>query len=255
MLENAFQNGKAFIPFITLGDPNLAISKEVIFALNAAGADIIELGIPFSDPVAEGAVIASASKRALDNGVNIAKIFELLAQIQGKITAKLAIMTYANVVFSNANFLREAGNLGVKGLILPDVPFEEKGEFDGACKKCGIDLISFIAPTSSEARIAHIARESRGFLYCVSALGVTGMRNNFSANLESMAKIVRENSQTPLAVGFGIHSPSQAREMARFADGVIIGSAIVKICADSGKNAARNVEKFAREVKAAIREV
>ncbi len=251
-ISSAFAKGKAFIPFITCGDPDLATTAACVRAMQDAGADLIELGIPFSDPTAEGPVIQEANERALAAGCTTDKIFDMVRNLRKDVTVPLVFMTYANVVFSYGSdeFLSRCAEIGIDGLILPDVPFEEKEDFAPICQKYGIDLISMIAPTS-ENRIAMIAREATGFIYVVSSLGVTGMRSSITTDIPSLVKIVRENTSTPCAVGFGISTPEQAAKMAGDSDGAIVGSAIVKIIATHGTNAAGPVGDFVREMAAA----
>ena len=252
-LKKAFENKKAFIPFITCGDPDLEVTEKLVLAMEAAGADIIELGIPFSDPTAEGPVIQAASQRALSGGVTTDKIFDMVARLRERTQIPMVFMTYANVVFSygTERFVETSAKLGMDGLILPDVPFEEKEEFDGVCRACGIDLISLIAPTSNE-RISMIAREARGFVYCVSSLGVTGERRQITTDIGKMTALVKAQQDIPCAVGFGISTPEQAAEMARCCDGVIVGSAIVRLCGKYGKECVPYVADYVRQMKAAL---
>ncbi len=253
-IREAFAAGKAFIPFITCGDPSLAVTEELVYAMEEAGADLIELGIPFSDPTAEGPVIQSANERALAGGVTTDKIFEMVSRIREKTSIPLLFMTYANVVFSygTERFVRTASEIGMNGLILPDVPFEEKEEFDTVCKKYGIELVSLIAPTS-HARIAKVAAEAGGFVYCVSSLGVTGVRTSITTDVGAMIKLVKQAKDIPCAVGFGISTPEQAKAMAAKADGVIVGSAIVKLCKQYGEECVPYVKEYVREMKDSIR--
>lgn len=257
-IKNAFANGKAFIPFITCGDPDLDTTKEIIRAMAANGADLIELGIPFSDPTAEGPVIQGANLRALKGGVTTDKIFDMVRKLRQDashpVTLPMVFMTYANVIFSyNADkFISTCAEVEIDGLILPDLPFEEKGEFDDICQKYGVDLVSLIAPTS-ENRIAMIAKEAKGFIYIVSSLGVTGVRNEINTDIASLVKLVRENSSVPCAVGFGISTPEQAVKMAGISDGAIVGSAIIKLVAQYGKDAAGPVGEYVKKMKEALR--
>lgn len=252
-ITQAFTKGKAFIPFITCGDPSLEITERLVYAMEEAGADLIELGIPFSDPTAEGPLIQAASLRALSGGVTTDRIFDMVKKIRTRASVPLVFMTYANVVFSYGieRFCRRASQAGADGLILPDVPFEEKAEFDQLCKKYGMDLISLIAPTSHE-RIAKIAGEAEGFVYCVSSLGVTGMRSEITTDIGAMVSLVKKTKDVPCAVGFGISTPEQARVMAEKADGVIVGSAIVKLCEAYGENCISPVEEYVRRMKNAV---
>ena len=252
-IYRAFENGKAFIAFITCGDPDLETTAAAVRAAAANGADLIELGIPFSDPTAEGPVIQGANIRALQGGVTTDKIFDLVRELRRDVTIPLVFMTYANVVFSYGaeRFLSACRDIGIDGLILPDVPYEEKEEFLPQCRQYGIDLISLIAPTSHN-RVAMIARESEGFLYIVSSLGVTGTREEIRTDLASIVEVVRQNTQIPCAIGFGISTPEQARQMAGLSDGVIMGSAIIKILEKYGTQAPPYIGEYVKSMKEAI---
>lgn len=253
-IKNAFTNGKAFIPFITCGYPNLEVTAACVRAAVENGADLIELGIPFSDPTAEGVVIQDANLKALQGGVTTEKIFEFVKNLRQEISIPLIFMTYANVVFGYGaeKFLSTCEKIGIDGIILPDVPFEEKNEFAPLCRKYNVNLISMIAPTS-ENRIAKIASEAEGFLYIVSSLGVTGTRSEITTDLAPMIKIVRENTKIPCAIGFGISNPEQAKNMSKLADGVIVGSAIIKIISKYGEDATPHVGAFVKSIKDAIK--
>ena len=253
-ITEAFAKGKAFIPFITCGDPSLEITEQLVYAMEEAGADLIELGIPFSDPTAEGPVIQEANVRALSGGVTTDKVFDMVAKIRQKTAIPMVFMTYANVAFSygTEHFIKKA-EVGMDGLILPDVPFEEKEEFDTVCKQYGLDLISLIAPTSHE-RITQIAKEANGFVYCVSSLGVTGTRTQITTDIGGMVKLVKAVKDIPCAVGFGISTPEQAKKMAAQSDGAIVGSAIVKLCAAHGENCVPYVKEYVKSMKDAVRE-
>lgn len=252
-IAEAFKARKAFIPFITCGDPDLETTKKILMAAADNGADLIELGIPFSDPTAEGPVIQGANLRALEGGVTTDKIFDMVREIRKDIKQPLVFMTYANVVFSygTERFLATCEEIGMDGLILPDIPFEEKADFDGVCKAHGIDLISLIAPTSAN-RIGMIAKEANGFVYVVSSLGVTGTRSEITTDIDSIVKVIRENTDVPCAIGFGISTPEQAKTMAEKADGAIIGSAIIKIMAKYGKEAPEHVAEYVRSIREAL---
>lgn len=253
-INKAFANGKAFIPFITCGDPDLQTTAEVVKAAADNGADLIELGIPFSDPTAEGPVIQEANIRALSGGVTTDKIFDFVRDIRKEVTIPMVFMTYANVVFSYGaeKFISTCKEIGIDGLILPDLPYEEKDEFLPVCQKYGVDLVSLIAPTSAN-RISMIAKEAEGFLYIVSSLGVTGTRSEIKTDLASIVKIVRENTNIPCAIGFGISTPEQAKKMSDIADGAIVGSAIIKIIEKYGKNSPKYVGEYVKSMKDAIR--
>ncbi|NLJ76837.1 MAG: tryptophan synthase subunit alpha [Peptococcaceae bacterium] len=252
-IKEAFGRGKAFIPFLTCGDPDLETTLELCKAIEDAGADLIELGIPFSDPIAEGPVIQKASLRALSGGVTTDKIFDLVNKVRKTVRLPLLFMTYANVVFSygTERFVKTATEIGIDGLILPDVPFEEKGDFGHICKMCGLDLISFIAPTSHE-RISIIAQEAAGFIYCISSLGVTGVRDKINPDIDKMIGLVRKSTTVPTAIGFGVSTQEQAAKLAEKSDGVIVGSAIVKLIERYGRDAVPYVFNYAKKMKLAI---
>ena len=249
-IASAFANGKAFIPFITCGDPDLETTAACVREMVRNGADLIELGIPFSDPTAEGPVIQGANLRALSGGVTTDRIFRMVRELREDISIPMVFMTYANVVFSygTERFLSACAQLGIDGLILPDLPFEEKEEFLPICQEYGVDLISLIAPTSA-GRIARIAREAEGFIYLVSSLGVTGMRSEITTDLASIVKVIRENTDVPCAIGFGISTPEQARTMAGYADGAIVGSAIIRLIAQYRRQAPAKVGEFVKSMK------
>ncbi len=253
-IGKAFENGKAFIPFITCGDPDLETTAAAVRAAVKNGADLIELGIPFSDPTAEGPVIQAANLRALSGGVKTDMVFDLVRELRTDVTVPMVFMTYANVVFSYGaeKFISTCAEAGIDGLILPDIPYEEKDEFLPVCRKYGVDLISLIAPTS-ENRIGMIAREAEGFIYLVSSLGVTGTRTEFSTDLDSIVGIIRENTSIPVAIGFGISTPEQAKKMADVSDGAIVGSAIIKLLAKYGTEAPAYIGSYVKEMKDAVR--
>ena len=253
-IAKAFKNGKAFIAFLTCGDPDLKTTAAAVRAAVQNGADLIELGIPFSDPTAEGPVIQGANLRALQGGVTTDKIFDFVRELRKDVTVPMVFMTYANVVFSYGaeKFISTCRDIGMDGLILPDLPFEEKEEFLPLCHQYGVDLISLIAPTSAN-RIAMIAKEAEGFLYLVSSLGVTGTRSEIKTDLASIVEVVRENTDVPCAIGFGISTPEQAKQMADLSDGAIVGSAIVKILAQYGKDAPKYVGEYVKSMKDALR--
>ncbi|MBQ2633131.1 MAG: tryptophan synthase subunit alpha [Oscillospiraceae bacterium] len=253
-IRNAFVAGKAFIAFVTCGDPDLNTTAAVVRAAVENGADLIELGIPFSDPTAEGPVIQGANLRALCGGVTTDRIFDFVKALRRDVKVPMVFMTYSNVVFSYGadRFISNCHEIGIDGLILPDLPFEEKDEFLPLCKQYGVDLISLIAPTS-ENRIAKIAKEAEGFLYLVSSLGVTGTRTEITTDLASIVKVVRENTDIPCAIGFGISTPEQAAKMAGLSDGAIVGSAIIKLLEKYGKDAPTYVGAYVKSMKAAMR--
>ena len=253
-IHHAFEHGKAFIAFLTCGDPDLETTASAVRAAAGAGADLIELGIPFSDPTAEGPVIQGANLRALKGGVTTDKVFALVKELRKDVTIPLVFMTYANVVYSYGaeRFLANCAEAGVDGLILPDLPFEEKEEFAPACRARGLSFVSLIAPTSAN-RVAMIAKEAEGFLYIVSSLGVTGERSKITTDIAAMVKLVRENTSIPCAVGFGISTPEQAGQMAALSDGAIVGSAIVRLIAEGAEDAPERVCAYVRAMKEGMR--
>ena len=253
-IKKAFENGKAFIAFITCGDPDLETTAAAVRAAAENGADLIELGIPFSDPTAEGPVIQGANIRALKGGVTTDRIFDFVKELRRDVTVPMVFMTYANVVFSYGaeKFISACKDIGIDGLILPDLPFEEKMEFQPICQTYDVALIPLIAPTS-ENRIAMIAKEAEGFLYIVSSLGVTGARSEIKTDLASIVKVVRENTNIPCAIGFGISTPEQAKKMADISDGAIVGSAIVKLLEKHGKEAPKYIGQYVKSMKDALK--
>lgn len=253
-IYKAFENKKAFIPFVTGGDPDLETTKNLLIAMEKAGADLIEIGIPFSDPIAEGPVIQEASQRALAAGCTTDKLFDMVKEARQRVKIPMVFMTYINPVYTygKERFMKRCVECGIDGIIVPDLPYEEKEELSGVCESYGIDLISLIAPTSHE-RIAMIAKEAEGFVYCVSSLGVTGMRTSITTDIGAMVKLVKAQKDIPCAVGFGISTPEQAKKMADQSDGAIVGSAIVKLCDAYGKDCVPKVKAYVKEMKDAIR--
>lgn len=253
-IAKAFEGGKAFIAFITGGDPDLETTEKLVLAMAEAGADLIEIGIPFSDPVAEGIVIQDADERALKAGCTSDKLFELVMRLRKKTEVPLLFMTYLNPVFTYGKdrFLTRCAECGIDGIIVPDLPFEEKAELADICADHGVDLISMIAPTS-EDRVAKIAREAQGFIYCVSSLGVTGVRREITTDISKIVEKVREVTPVPCAIGFGISTPEQAAQMAQLSDGVIVGSAIVKLVAEYGRASVEPVSAYVRQMKKALK--
>ena len=255
-IGNAFKNGKAFIPFVTGGDPSLDVTEQLIYAMTEAGADLIEIGVPFSDPVAEGVVIQDANERALAAGCTTDKLFDLVAKVRKTVEIPIVFLTYVNPIYTYGKeaFLKKCREGGLDGLIVPDLPYEEKGEILPECEKYGVDLISLVAPTSHE-RVKLIAREAQGFLYCVSSLGVTGVRSEIRTDIGEMVSLAKSVSGVPCAVGFGISTPEQAKKMAEVSDGAIVGSAIVKIVAEHGADAVPYVADYVKRMKEAVREI
>ena len=251
-------NGKAFIAFVTAGDPSIEVTEELVCAMAEEGVDLVELGIPFSDPTAEGPVIQEANLRALSRGVTTDDVFDMVARVRERgCDVPLVFMTYANVVFSygTERFAAREREVGMQGIILPDVPFEEKAEFAEPFAAEGLELVSLIAPTSAE-RISEIAADASGFVYCVSSLGVTGVRSEITTDIGAMVELVREaNPDVPCAVGFGISTPAQAARMAALSDGAITGSAIIKVIAEHGASCVEPVRAYVREMAAAVHAV
>lgn len=253
-IKNAFERGKAFIGFVTAGDPDLEVSEKIMLSMTKAGCDLIEIGIPFSDPIAEGPVIQEANIRSLSQGTTTDKVFDLTKKVSAQVDIPLVYMTYLNVLFKYGydKFLQKAKNAGISGVIIPDLPYEEKEELQSVAVNYDIDVISLIAPTS-EDRIKMIASEAKGFVYTVSSLGVTGTRSEIKTDLESITKAIKEVTDTPVAIGFGINTPEQAKKYSHIADGVIVGSAIVKIIAEHGINSPEKVYDYVKSMKDAIR--
>jgi tryptophan synthase alpha chain len=252
-ISSAFDGKKGLVTFITGGDPDIETTKKLIFAMEEAGADVIEIGIPFSDPIAEGIVIQQASERALAGGCTTDKLFDMVKEVRKKTNMPLLFMTYVNPIFTYGKdrFMSKCKENGIDGIIVPDLPFEEKNELEDDCHRHDICLISMIAPTSGE-RTKKIAAEAKGFLYCVSSLGVTGVRSEINTNIAELIQNVKKISSVPCAVGFGISTPEQARNMAAISDGVIVGSAIVRLIAEFGKESTGPVKQFVKELKNSI---
>lgn len=252
-IKKAFENKKAFIGFVTAGDPDLQVSEQIMLNMAKGGCDLIEIGIPFSDPIAEGPVIQEANLRSLSQGTTTDKVFDLTKKVSAQTDIPLVYMTYLNVLFKYGydRFLQKAKDAGISGVIIPDLPYEEKDEVQSVAEHYGIDVISLIAPTS-EDRIKMIAKDARGFVYTVSSLGVTGTREEIKTDLESITKAIREVTDTPVAIGFGINTPEQAKKYSHIADGIIVGSAIVKIVAEYGQNAPIKVYEYVKSMKDAI---
>ena len=252
-VSDAFKNGKAFIAFVTGGDPDLETTQKLIIEMEKNGADIIEVGIPFSDPIAEGPVIQKADLRALQGGCTTDKLFDAIKEIKDQVNIPLVFMTYVNVIYryGTEKFMKRCVECGIAGVIAPDCPYEERDELAPYCKEAGVDLIPLIAPTS-EDRITKIAKTAEGFVYVVSSLGVTGIRQNITTDLGAMTKLVKEATNVPCAIGFGIAKPEQAKNVCQYADGAIVGSAIVKIVAKYGKDSVPYVGEYVKEMKSAI---
>ncbi|MDP3791047.1 MAG: tryptophan synthase subunit alpha [Candidatus Omnitrophota bacterium] len=248
---------KAFIAYVTAGDPNLSATKSIVLALEGAGVDIIELGIPFSDPLADGPTIQAASHRALLKGATLRKIFSLVGILRKATDIPIVFMTYYNPVlrYGIEHFVKSCKKAGVDGVIIPDLPFEEARDLTAFSKIAGIATIFLAAPTSTRARIGGIAKNSSGFVYYVSLTGVTGARSRLPAEVTSKVKLIKSVTKKPVAVGFGVSTVRQAREVSKFSDGVIVGSAIVKIIENNQKNnkaLLSKVSSFAKTLAKAI---
>lgn len=252
-IQQAFDHGKAFIPFITGGDPNLETTKRLIIAMEKAGADLIEIGLPFSDPIAEGIVIQEANERALAAGCTTDRLFDMVKEVRKTVKVPLVFLTYINPIFTygKEKFMGRCVECGIDGLIVPDLPYEEKGEIREICDQYHVELVSMIAPTS-KARIRMIAKEAKGFIYVVSSLGVTGVRSEIKTNIAEMTDMIREVTDTPCAIGFGISKPEQAAKMAAVSDGAIVGSAIVRMVAQHGEDSVPVVAEYVKNMKEAV---
>lgn len=253
-ISDAFSKGKAFIGFITAGDPDLDTTKEIILQMEQAGCDLVEIGIPFSDPIAEGPVIQNANIRALKNKVTTDDVFAAVNDIKDTVHIPMVFMTYLNVLFKYGydRFLQNAANAGICGVIIPDLPYEEKDELQSVAKNYGVQVVSLIAPTSEE-RIKTIAADAEGFVYTVSSLGVTGVRSEIKTDLESITAAIKAATDVPVAIGFGINTPEQAKHYSSIADGVIVGSAIVKIIEKYGKDSPEKVFDYVKSMKDAMK--
>lgn len=249
-IQEAFRDKKAFITYLMAGDPDLAMSAEYILAAQEAGADLIEIGIPFSDPIAEGEVIQAASTRALAAGMRLDGVFDMVESIRDKMRVPMVFMTYLNPVFVYGydRFFTRCADIGICGIIVPDLPFEEQGEAKEIARKYGIEIVTLVAPTSGK-RTAEIVREAEGFVYLVSSMGVTGVRREIQTDLPAIVAEIRKATDTPVAIGFGISTPEQAQRYMSVADGVIVGSAIVRIIGQYGRNAKEAVYEFIKRMK------
>lgn len=249
-ISKALEKGRALIPFIVCGDPDLETTRQLVYAMEAAGADMIELGIPFSDPTAEETVLQEANIRALRNRITTDDIFQMVQKLKETVKIPLVFMTYANVIFSYGaeRFMSRCREVGIEGLILPDIPFEEREEFRDICNRYEIELIAMLAPAPAE-RVKMIAREAKGFLYCVSSHGVTENREQLMADIQNMVTMARTQQDIPCAVDCGITASEQAKDIIKHADAVIAGSAIVKLCGSYGTECVVHVSRFVKEVK------
>jgi tryptophan synthase alpha chain len=253
-IKNAFADGKALIAFLTAGDPTPEDSVRFVLAMEKAGADLIEIGVPFSDPVADGPVIMAADQRALAGGINLKSVLDEVQEIRKTSDIPLVLLTYFNPIFvyGAERFFEDCRKAGADGVIIPDLPFEEQGDVRPYADRCGVDMIQLVAPTSKE-RIQRIARAASGFIYVVSSMGVTGMRDGMQGDLKETLRQIRQVSNVPAAVGFGIHTEEQAALFASEADGVITGSAVVDIIARHGKSADDELSDYIKKMKKAVR--
>lgn len=254
-LSAIFKNHKAFIPFVVADDPDFDTTVANIVALTEGGADIVEVGIPFSDPIADGGVIQAADLRAFDAGVRTQTVFEIVAAARKQTDVPIVFLTYLNIVFKYGYdaFCQKCQALGVSGLVIPDMPYESRDDIVPTADKYGIDIIPLIAPTSGH-RVEKIAKAASGFIYVVSSLGITGERNEFFNGLKDLVAEIKSYTDVPTAIGFGVHTPEQAKDMAEIADGVIIGSAIVDIVAQKKQAAPEAVEAFTKSIRSAVDE-
>lgn len=244
----------AFIPFITAGDPSIEVTRDLILELDRAGSSVIEIGIPFSDPVADGETIQRANRRALEKGIHLKQVFEMVGDRREEVEAPLVFLIYANMIYHYGieHFFRSCKANGVDGIVVPDMPMEELSEYEAIAKQHDVHMIRLIAPTSKE-RIQQIARDAKGFIYCVSSMGVTGVRAELGANLEGLTEMIREVTELPICIGFGIATKEQAKALSRYADGVIIGSAIVRQVEEYGEHSPRFIRQFAEEILVSIK--
>ncbi|KRL01823.1 tryptophan synthase subunit alpha [Liquorilactobacillus capillatus] len=252
-ISDAFKNKKAFIGFTVACDPDFEKSVDYVKTLAAAGTDLVEIGVPFSDPIADGPVIQEAGLRAFKSGVSTKRVFEMVAKIREESSVPLVLLVYLNNVFKYgyAKFFATCQDLKIGGVIIPDLPVEERAEVAVFAKNSGCSLIPLVAPTSG-TRIKKIVTDADGFVYAVSSLGVTGARNKIATNLQKMITDIKQFTDTPVAVGFGIHSPEQAAQISQVADGVIVGSAIVKIIAQEGRHADKKLTDYVHAMKTAL---
>ena len=251
-IKEAFQNKKAFIAYLMAGDPDLETSAEYILTAQEAGADLIEIGIPFSDPIAEGEVIQASSARAINAGTRLDGVFTMVSSIKSKMKIPMLFMTYLNpaFVYGYDKFFSRCADIGISGIIIPDLPFEEQGEAKEVAKKYEVEVVTLVAPTSKE-RTAEIARNAEGFIYLVSSMGVTGVRTKITTDLSPIVKEIRGITKVPVAVGFGVSTPMQAASYSSVADGVIVGSAIVRIIGQYGKEAKNALRDYIKMMKEA----
>lgn len=253
-IAQTFKNGKVLIPYITCGDPDLAVTADVIKTVDQTGADIIELGIPFSDPAGEPPIAQRASARALKGGVTTDKVFSMAEKLKSEIKAPFVIMTYANVVFGygTERFLKRCQETGIKGLLLPDVPFEEKDDFAPLCRKYGVELISMIA-TSSGKRVRKIASEAEGFLYGIAAPDATDSEEDVCSKLKAMiCEAKAANPQIPCCIDANGFELEQIQEVLQFADGIVIGAPLLRLLEEKGAEAVNSIREYIGRLKKAI---
>ena len=248
-ISEAFENKKAFIGFLTAGDPTLEKTEEFVLEMERAGASLIELGVPFSDPIADGPVIQEANIRSLSAGCTTDKLFDTVASIRKKTQIPLVFLAYLNTLYKYGydKFCSRCQECGIDGVIIPDLPYEERNELVPIASKYGVDVITMVAPTSKE-RIRMVVKDATGFIYVVSSMGVTGARSEITTDVGEIVETIREVTDTPTAIGFGINTKEQVHKYSAIADGAIIGSAIVKIIAQYGEKAAPELYKYVSEM-------
>ena len=248
-IAKAFENKKAFIGFLTAGDPTLEKTEEFVLEMERAGASLIELGVPFSDPIADGPVIQKANIRSLSAGCTTDKLFDTVASIRKKTQIPLVFLAYLNTLYKYGyyKFCSRCQECGIDGVIIPDLPYEERNELVPITSKYGVDVITMVAPTSKE-RIRMVVKDATGFIYVVSSMGVTGARSEITTDVGEIVETIREVTDTPTAIGFGINTKEQVHKYSAIADGAIIGSAIVKIIAQYGEKAAPELYKYVSEM-------
>lgn len=250
----AFKNGKALIAFLTAGDPSIETSVRYVQVMEKAGADLIEIGVPFSDPIADGPVIMDADVRALAHGIHLPQAMQEAKEIRKVSQIPLVFLTYYNPILSYGveEFFKDCAETGVDGVIIPDMPHEEQEEIRPTADKYAVDIIQMVAPTSEE-RIRTNVANATGFVYLVSSMGVTGMRSDIKTDIGDIVKIIRETTKTPIAVGFGIHTPEQAKKMADLSDGAITGSGVVSIIGEYGDKADEKLAEYIAGLKNAMK--
>lgn len=248
--ECKIKNRKALITFITSGDSGYETTEKAVLEMAKNGSDMIELGVPFSDPIAEGPIIQAASERSLKKGTTLVGIFEMVERLRKKTDIPLLLMMYLNTIyrFGTERFFKLCHEHGIDGVIVPDLPYEEKDEIQESADRYNIHNISLVTP-ASEDRIQMIAHQATGFLYCVSSNGVTGVRSEYSTDFDAFFAPINKYSKVPCAIGFGISGPESAKKMSKYCDGVIVGSAIVRIVEQFGKESPEKIGEFVKSLR------